>query len=177
MGRILALSLILSGCTALMTGAFPAQAQQTKFIINGAQVTSGGGNSMQISSDQKLMLEAAKKVVNNDYKGAESLYDQAISINGSNIDAYLQRGIVRRELGNDAGAQADGRSVVTMVNSSLQMNPNDASLYHRRGMGLRLLKDFEHARADISKAIQMSGGQMSWKTDLQAIDLEEKVYR
>ena len=154
-------------------GAASVSQAETKFIINGAPA---GGGKIQISPEQKLMLEAAKKVVSNDYKTAESLYDQALTINGSNMDAYLQRGIVRRELGNESGAASDGRAVVNLANSSLQLNPNDASLYHRRGMGLRLLKDYDNAQADITRAIQMSG-QLSWKTDLQAIELERKAFR
>lgn len=162
-----------AACVVMWLGAASALHAETKFIINGAPAS---GGKIQISPEQKLMLEAAKKVVSNDYQAAESLYDQALTINSSNMDAYLQRGIVRRELGNESGAAADGRAVVNLVNSSLQMNPNDASLYHRRGMGLRLLKDYDNAQADISRAIQMSG-QLSWKTDLQAIELERKAFR
>jgi len=174
MGRLLAWMMMAT--LAVMPAQVYAQAQ-TQFIINGAPATGGtSGNTLQISSDQKLMLEAAKKVVSNDYPGAEALYNQAISMNGGNMDAYLQRGIVRRELGNDAGAQADGRMVVNIANSGLQAAPNDANLYYHRGMGLRLLKDFGGAKADVSKAIQMSG-QLSWKTDLQAIELEARAFQ
>lgn len=173
MKRIVAMTLLVAGM-----GTLPAHAQttQTRFVINGVPASSSGNGQFQIGQDQKLILEAAKKVVNNDYEGAEELYNKAISINGSNIDAYLQRGIVRRELGDQAGAAADGRAVVNMANSSLALAPNDATLYHRRGMGLRLLKDFERAKSDIVRAIQMSG-QLSWKTDLQAIELEEKAFQ
>jgi tetratricopeptide (TPR) repeat protein len=169
---------LLTVALAMLVGqvAFaPTATAETKFIINGTPA-GGSGSKFEISADQKLMLEAAKKVVSNDYKSAEALYDQAISINGSNMDAYLQRGIVRRELGNQAGAESDGRTVVALANSSLQLAPNDANLYHRRGMGLRLVRDFDNAKADISRAIQMSG-QLSWKTDLQAIELERKAFR
>lgn len=173
MKRIVALAVL-----ALTFSAFAAEAQ-TRFIINGMPAGgkgAAGGARIEISQDQKLMLEAAKKVMASDFKGAETLYDQAISINSGNIDAYLQRGIVRRELGDQAGAAADGRKVVEMANRSLTLTPNDATLYHRRGMGLRLMKDFSDAKADISKAIQMSG-QLSWKTDLQAVELEEKAFQ
>lgn len=173
MNRVTVFTVYVAVCAAVMA-ASPVHAQ-TKFIINGAPV-SGSGGRFQISPDQKLLLEAAKKVVSNDYKGAEALYDQAIRINSGNIDAYLQRGIVRRELGDQAGAAADGRTVVSMANRSLQQTPGDAGLYHRRGMGLRLMKDFEHAKMDIARAIQMSG-KLSWKTDLQAIELEEKAFQ
>src|SRR5579872_2487227 len=82
------------------------------------QPATGGG--LQFPPDQKLMFEAANKVVKHDYKSAEDIYTQAISINPNNIDAYLQRGIVRRELGNAEGTAADGKMAVTLANTSLK---------------------------------------------------------
>jgi tetratricopeptide (TPR) repeat protein len=155
--------------------AQPQQKPQVQFVVNGAPMAQGG-EKLQINEDQKLMFEAAGKVVKNDFKGAEAIYNQVLSRNNSNIEAFLQRGIVRRELGDLDGAVSDGRSVVTLANGKLRQNPNDAYSYHQRGMGLRLLKDYNNAKADISKAIQMSG-QASWKTDLQAIELEQKAFK
>lgn len=136
-----------------------------------AQQPATGG--LQISGDQKLLFEAAKKVMSRDFKGAEDLYSQALSINKSNIDAYLQRGVVRRELGDAAGVASDGQATVTLANMGLKNNPNDPNLYYKRGMGFRLLKNYDQAEKDISAAIGM-GGQPTWQTDLQAIKFERK---
>ena len=133
-----------------------------------------GMPKIQIAGDQKLIFEADGHVVKRDYQGAESLYTQAIALNGGNTEAYLQRGFVRREMGNGAGAADDGRNAVGLANTALAANPGDANLYHERGMGFRLMRDFDHARADLQKAIQLSG-QMSWQTDLQAMELEQKA--
>lgn len=172
--------LFAAGMIALSALAWEVQAQaqqkpQVQFVVNGAPMAQGG-EKLQVNEDQKLMFEAAGKVVKNDFKGAEAIYNQVLSRNGSNIEAFLQRGIVRRELGDVQGAASDGRSVVTLANGKLRQNPNDAYSYHQRGMGLRLLRDYENARADISKAIQLSG-QTSWKNDLKAIELEQKAFK
>jgi len=138
----------------------------------------GGGNnaSVQITNDQKILLEAANKFVRRDYEGAESLYTQAIAINGSNIEAYLQRAAVRRELHNEAGMTADANMVIGLANQALQRNGNDPGLYYQRGMGYRLLRQFDLARDDITTGMRI-GGRSNWQTDLKAIEIERKAAR
>ncbi len=131
------------------------------------------GGKVQFSPDQKLMFGAAKKVMNRDYKGAETVYDQVIAMNGGNIDAYIQRGTVRRELGDAAGTASDGNTAVTLANAALKNTPNNPMLYYQRGMGFRLLKNYDQAEKDVAYGIRL-GGQPSWKTDIQAIELEKK---
>jgi hypothetical protein len=54
---------------------------------------------------------------------------QAIAINGRNIEAYLQRAVVRREMHNDDGMSSDANTVIALANDALQQNPNDPNLY------------------------------------------------
>lgn len=138
-----------------------------------AQTMVIGGGQLQIGPDQQLMFDAAKKVVNRDYHGAETIYNQVIAMNGHNIDAYVQRGIVRREQGNAAGAAADGKAAVTLADASLANNANNPMLYYQRGMGYRLLKNYAQAKQDVATGIKL-GGSENWNTDIQAINLEEK---
>lgn len=138
------------------------------------QTIGGGAAQVRIGDDQRLMFEAAQNVMKGDYKGAESLYSQAIAANGRNTEAYLQRAVVRRELGNASGAASDGGMVVGLSNQAIQANPRNALLYYQRGMGYRMQKDYVHAKQDLQAAIRM-GGKPSWATDLKAIDLEQKA--
>ena len=138
-----------------------------------AQQTIPLGTKLQFGEDQKVMLDAAAKTLKRDFKGAEVLYSKAIDINKSNIDAYMQRGIVRHELGNASGAASDGQATVTLANSALRNNPNDPNLYYKRGMGFRLLKRYDQAKQDISNGMRL-GGSSSWQMDLQSIDFEQK---
>lgn len=158
---------IAAACAVAMAcTANPSVAQQ-KLVL---------GSGFSSTEDQKLMFSAVGKVVNKQYAEAEELYNRAIAINGSNIEAYLQRGIVRREMGNARGAAADGQQVVSMANALLQSNSQNVTALYQRGMGERLTRDFAAAKQDIRTAIQM-GGSASWQTDLQAIDFEEKAAR
>jgi len=155
----LALGLFCVGCAT-------SKAPQPNVNISGLQ-------KLQIPGDLKLIFEANSAVMKHDYPGAEGLYTQAIAINPNNTEAYLQRGFIRREMKNAAGAADDGRKAVMLANIGLQQEPGSAMLYHQRGMGERLLKDFDHAKDDIAKSLQL-GGQADWQTDLQAIVLEQK---
>ena len=132
-----------------------------------------GGNGVQFSAAQKLMLQADGKVMHHDYSSAENLYSQVIAMDGNNIDAYLQRGIIRREMKNTDGAASDGQTAVTLANAALQQRPNDPNLYYKRGMGFRLIRNFDQAKKDIAAGINL-GGPEAWKTDLQAVILEAK---
>ena len=70
----------------------------------------------------------------------------------------------------------DAASAVSLSSSLLARDPNNAQLYYQRGMSYRLLKDFTKAKADTRQAMQLAGGQRDdWKTDLTAIELEEKM--
>lgn len=150
----------------IMASTAPAAAQTQTFVF-------GNAPNIQLSNDQKIMLEAANKLVQRDYRSAEGMYTQAIALNGSNIEAYLQRAVARREMGDQNGMAADATTVINLSNSQLQQNPRDPTLYYQRGMGYRLLRQFDQARNDITTGMQI-GGKSNWKTDLQAIELERK---
>lgn len=162
-GMITMRVLLFVGLTAALTGAALAQSQQ--IVLGQPQI--------QIGADQKILFEAATKMVQRDFKAAEALYGQAIAINNKNIEAYLQRSMTRRELGDDAGMTSDAQTVVTLADAVLQQDPQNAHLHYQRGMGYRLLKQFEAAKNDVTTGMQLSGNS-SWQTDLQAIDLERR---
>lgn len=148
-----------------------AQAQTRTFVISKDKVSAP---AIVLPQDQKLMLEAAKKMTDMDYKGAEALYGQALAVNGGNIDAYLQRGLARRDLGNIAGMEADARQAIALVNARLAQAPNDADLYYQRSLGARLLKRFDDAEKDLRAAIRLSSST-KWNNDLKALELERRM--
>lgn len=128
------------------------------------------------SSGTKIspLLEASKKAMAGDLRGAEVAYSAIIASNPNHIEAYLQRGVMRRELGDATGRALDGQAALTLVDQRLQANPNSAELYRQRSMADRLLKNYPQARTDLRRAMQLDGGNR-WQTDLQAITLEEKM--
>jgi hypothetical protein len=158
-----------------------AQAQTRTFTIqknkSGTVVTGGNlasSSKVIITDDQKLMFEASRQAVARDFRGAEATYSRVIAMNSGNIEAYLQRGVVRRELGDKNGTTSDARTAVALVNAQLQVTPRNPNLYYQRAMGLRLLHQFEQAKQDLRTGMQL-GGSSYWETDLKAIDLEQKM--
>ncbi len=170
---------------ALPEAAF-AQQKQT-FTIRGGKLVGGSGaasgqqqggggqaSRLVIDQDQQLIFSATASVLKKDYPTAEKLYSQALAIDSSNINAYLQRGFVRREMGNTQGVESDARTAITLANNALKSNPRDSDIYYQRSMALRLIHQFELAKKDILTALQL-GGKQSLQNDLKAIDLEQKI--
>ncbi len=137
-----------------------AYAQQQTIVMQGGKIISGGGAaSAQAGEEQQLMNDAPNYVLRRDYQGAEGLYTHVIGINKNNIGAYIQRGLVRRELGNQQGAMADGQIAVTLTNELMNTLPNNANLYYQRAMGFRLMRQFPQAREDMQKAINLAAAR------------------
>ena len=148
--------------------AAPAQAAEKIIALNGGKVV--------IRQEQQWMLEASKRVVEGDFPAALALYNQVLASNGGNIQAYLQRSFVRRQMQDENGSQQDATAAVRLSETALQRDPDNPKLYYQRGTGWRLLKDFARAREDIRYAIRLSGrSRADWETDLKAIALEEKM--
>jgi tetratricopeptide (TPR) repeat protein len=152
--------------------AFPAQAQTQRMVIENGKVASA--SRPEVGGDQVLMLEAVGKVMQRDYRAAETLYSQAIAQNAGNLQAYIQRGLIRRELKDGQGAQSDGRAVVTLADRTLQRNSEDADAYQQRAMGYRLQGQFALAKEDMRMALKRQR-KISWENDLKAIELEERM--
>lgn len=121
----------------------------------------------------KLMLEASGKFVAGDYAAAEALYTQALSLNSSHPDAYLQRGLVRRELGNDTGARADAQAAFPLI-EAMAKGASQAQTHVRRSQAYRLLGRFDEAEAELRQAMRLTGSR-EWETDLKAIALERRM--
>lgn len=164
-------SAFLSACALAFCIGAPAQAADQPVAI-----PIQGGQQVVIPQDQQLMLQAARMVMQRDYGGALRLYDQAIGMNPGNIEAYIERSVVKREMQNTAGSEADAAMAVRLSDAAITRDPKNPLLYYQRGMGYRFLRDFAHAKENVRYAMQISGGQHSdWETDLRAIELEEKM--
>jgi len=137
-------------------------------------VVNGRSSAAEMNQTQKLMFEGAKYSMARQFKEADAVYSQIIASDGGNTEAYLQRAVVRRELGDESGKVSDARNAVALASASLQANPRDFNLYYQRSLALRLLKQFDGARRDLNAAMQL-GGSVTWQNDLQAIDLEQKM--
>lgn len=129
-----------------------------------------------IALDMKniLMLQAAQAVQKGEFKAALSIYDKIIAQNGDYIAAYIQRSVVRREIKDEAGSRADATMAIRLCEHRLRQQPNNAELYHQRGMGYRLLKDYPKAKENIQYAMRMPGANRNWEQDLRNIQIEEK---
>ncbi len=151
-----------------------AQAEAVRVHINGPLGAGTAGGAPVPSLAQTAMLQAASMVMQQRYAEADALYTQAIAANPNAIDAYLQRSVARREMGNAQGSQADANTAVRLADAQLKANPGNAKLYYQRGTGYRWLKAYPQAQADLERAVQLTRGAR-WQSDLQALLLEKKM--
>ena len=144
----------------------------------GACITPASAAQLRMAPEQQWLLEAAQTAVAGDYPGAIVLYNQVLQQNPGHVDALLQRALLKREVKDGLGQQADARRAWQLANTQVEANPRKAKAYWRRGMAYRLAQDFEPAKRDIRYAIELKGGQkLDWQTDLRAIELEERMYQ
>lgn len=170
-------------------GAMAQTMKQTFVVRDGKLVGSSGQGPLSppggagraavseapvITPSQQLIFDANKKILQGDYASAEALYNKAIALDGNNASAYLQRGVVRREMKNEPGMRADAQMAIALLNQKLQADNRSAGAYHERSMAYRLLKQFDAAKQDLTLAIQLSGNAR-WQTDMTALELERKM--
>src|SRR5579884_2269582 len=108
-----AIRFFAQACLLACPGAFAAAADQP------VSIPMQGGKQLLIGQDQQYMLEAAKKVMKHDLAGALPLYDQAIHGNPANIEAYIQRSVVKRELRDAEGSSADAAMALRLSDAAI----------------------------------------------------------
>ena len=76
-------------------------------LANNQQNTSQVVSKDKIVLSEQKLIEGRKLHGKKDYTGAIRLYDEAISLNPNNADAYHNRGVAFRALGYDGNAKED----------------------------------------------------------------------
>lgn len=110
--------------------------------------------SEELSSEQ-LFIRAMNRFKDGDSAGAMGDYTEAISLNPGFVEAYNNRGILRRQMGDLKGALAD-------YDSALQLNPKYATVYNNRAMVRRELGGVAGALADHDQAIKLNAHNASF---------------
>jgi tetratricopeptide (TPR) repeat protein len=93
-------------------------------------------------------LAGVDKVYDEEYQGALTDLNQAISLDPQYVSAYAFRGVTRIRLNDIAGATTD-------LNKAITLDPKSALAYTMRGALRSNLKDFEGALADANRAISL----------------------
>ncbi|MFN7414403.1 MAG: trypsin-like peptidase domain-containing protein [Dolichospermum sp.] len=97
-------------------------------------------------------------------------YNQAITINPQDADAYNNRGNAKSDLGDKAGAMAD-------YNQAITINPQDANTYFNRGVAKYKSEDKASAISDYNQAITINPqfAQAYYNRGIAKSDLGDKA--
>lgn len=114
-------------------------------------------------SSDDFYIKANDQYKQKDYKGAIASYTEAIRLNSNYAEAYLNRGNVRKELG-------DKQAAITDYSSALKINPNYADAYHNRGVVRADLGDKQAAISDLEKANELLKLQAAPALSLQKVE-------
>ncbi|WP_404791072.1 tetratricopeptide repeat protein [Altericista sp. CCNU0014] len=117
-------------------------------LAGSTSVGCGGQPPESDASQSKLAIAATRKLQLGDLEGALKDYDRAIAQNPKEADAYVNRGIVRDELGQHAAAIAD-------YTQALTLNPDLHLAYYNRANAYVQEKQYQKAIADYDKAIEL----------------------
>lgn len=172
--RFIPASSLLLAALFISSDGIAAPQNKNTIIFNGPLGAAQGGAAAEIGPEQKQMFEASAKFVKFDYKGAEAAYTEVLQMNGRNINAYVQRGVVRRELGNKEGTRSDATMALNLIDAALRQEQGNANLYYERSLANRLLKQFDAAEKDLRMAMRLNASA-NWENDLKAIALERKM--
>ncbi|NLR89905.1 MULTISPECIES: tetratricopeptide repeat protein [Flammeovirga] len=106
-------------------------------------------------SSEDLTNQGKKKLSENKYKEAISLFDAAIKSNVQNMDAYNARGYAHMSLEEYSKAQDDFTEAINIYMNTEEDVPNAYRFYYNRGNVKRFLRDHEGAIVDYTQAIQL----------------------
>jgi tetratricopeptide (TPR) repeat protein len=100
-----------------------------------------------------LLKRAHAKYKLLDYKGAIADYDQAITTNQGNFEAFYCRANLKSDLKDEKGALVD-------YDKAVELAPENAKVYYNRGTHFFEFKQYEKAVTDYSKAIELDSKMM-----------------
>jgi tetratricopeptide (TPR) repeat protein len=112
-----------------------------------------GINSFGQATDKQLK-DGLLKCKLRDYRGAVTIFNQALKNNPSNADAFYYRGVAKTEL-------RDYKSAVADFTRAIELNPGKVDAYYERGLARKRLGDYAGARADFAKAKEIKPGSSS----------------
>jgi tetratricopeptide (TPR) repeat protein len=98
-----------------------------------------------------LYAQATEYGYNNQFKEAEEILSVIIEINPLDSLAYLDRGIMRENMGDTIGAIAD-------FSKEIEIDPKSADNYFLRGMLYQKTKRYEEALLDFRKVNHLDRG-------------------
>jgi tetratricopeptide (TPR) repeat protein len=106
--------------------------------------------SQTLNASDYLLRGKDKEDRLNDYQGALTDYNQAITLNPKYSEAYISRAFLKSYKLNDY------QGALTDYNQGISLNPKNADNYYNRGVTKESLNDFQGALADYNESLAIA---------------------
>lgn len=145
---------------------------------SGVALLWGANAQATLSQESVLSLQASKLAVAGEYQQAIGVYNRLVRLDPNDADHYIQRGLMYRQIKQHQSGASDGKTALALADYYLQKNPSrkrQAKYLWQRAMAHRLMDNYDQAKRDMRQAMRLTGSQR-WLPDLQAIELESRIY-
>jgi len=169
--RIWLLSLLITLCIGILAvpiGAYAKEEKATKAL-----------NSITFEASIKTM-EALSAALEGDVEKEQSLYQEALDIYNKGLDDDPEnvrllkgRGLVLDQIEAGSGKD-DFNAVIKLTTEKIEQTPDHAYSYYHRAGAYRSLEQYDKAREDYKKAIELNPKRENWPMDLKAMEIQAK---
>ena len=119
-------------------------------------------------------MDALSKLMAGDAGEALVSVNEAIRLDASDLDSYLLRARVNKELGDTDAFNKDLLHVIRATSEKVNQGDASASEYHQRAQALQEFKKFDYAIKDLKKAQELDPDSEIYSTQIKVIELQQK---
>lgn len=169
--RVWTLLLLITLCIGILAAPVEAQAKDEK--------ANKVLNSITFEASMKTM-EALSAALEGNYEKEQALYQEALAIynkgledDPDNVRLLKGRGLVHDQIESGSGTD-DFNKVIKLTSEKIKQEPEHAYSYYHRAGAYRSLEQYDEAREDYKKAIELNPERENWPMDLKAMEIQAK---
>ena len=125
-------------------------------------------------------MEALSAALEGNHEKEQALYQEALAIynkglNGEpeNVRLLKGRGLVLDQIEAGSGKD-DFNTVIKLTSDRIEQEPDHAYSYYHRAGAYRSLEQYDKAREDYKKAIELNPERENWPMDLKTMEIQAK---
>ncbi len=119
-------------------------------------------------------MDALSKLMAGNADEALVSVNEAIRLDATDLDSYILRARVSKELGDTEAFNKDLLHVIRTISENVNSGEASASEYHQRAQALQEFKKFDYAIKDLKKAQELDPDSENYAAQIKVIELQQK---